>query len=312
MSVSDRHAYKYRCAQCSLAFRTLEKLQLHSHYHMVRAATMCPLCQRNFRSRESLQRHVESEHKNSMSEKQLAQFQASLATMPPLGTLTKKPDSDSSPDSDSKCKEEEIEEIGDEITDKDVKYFDEYMNNKALAEDSYNNPAYKFKCHRCKVAFAKQVYLSAHNKTLMHRRGDKFSYTMEKYMDPNRPYKCDTCKFDRKNFHLKSKLWDKNNWRHFLDLSLQFLLYLLWFKYIFFICIQARKVSLRRTFSWFTTTQFHIFTSRNSWRVPLAAVWRQLHPNHSVTAPRLLTAQLIQLPVRYLPSWPIDTESTNI
>ncbi|GIY95103.1 zinc finger homeobox protein 3 [Caerostris extrusa] len=50
LSVSDRHVYKYRCNQCSLAFKTLEKLQLHSQYHMIRAATKCVLCGRSFRS----------------------------------------------------------------------------------------------------------------------------------------------------------------------------------------------------------------------------------------------------------------------
>lgn len=30
LPVSDRHVYKYRCNQCSLAFKTVEKLQLHS------------------------------------------------------------------------------------------------------------------------------------------------------------------------------------------------------------------------------------------------------------------------------------------
>ena len=61
-TVSERHAYKYRCPQCSLAFKTLEKLQLHSQYHVIRDATKCPLCGRSFRSILSLQKHLESSH----------------------------------------------------------------------------------------------------------------------------------------------------------------------------------------------------------------------------------------------------------
>ena len=54
------------------------------------------------------------------------------------------------------------------------------------------------------VAFTKQGYLSAHNKTLMHRRGDKLHYPTEKFLDPNRPYKCDVCResFTQKNILL--------------------------------------------------------------------------------------------------------------
>ena len=61
-TVSERHAYKYRCPQCSLAFKTLDKLQLHSQYHVIRDATKCPLCGRSFRSILSLQKHLESSH----------------------------------------------------------------------------------------------------------------------------------------------------------------------------------------------------------------------------------------------------------
>ncbi len=87
---------------------------------------------------------------------------------------------------------------------RDQQFFEDYINSQAVAEDSYNDPNRKYKCHRCKVAFTRQSYLTAHNKTLMHRRGDKLNYPMEKYLDPNRPYKCETCKesFTQKNILL--------------------------------------------------------------------------------------------------------------
>ena len=59
LSVSDRHVYKYRCNHCSLAFKTMQKLQIHSQYHAIRAATMCNLCQRSFRTFQALKKHLE-------------------------------------------------------------------------------------------------------------------------------------------------------------------------------------------------------------------------------------------------------------
>nr|XP_006824984.1 PREDICTED: LOW QUALITY PROTEIN: zinc finger homeobox protein 3-like [Saccoglossus kowalevskii] len=62
LPVSERHVYKYRCNQCSLAFKTLEKLQVHSQYHMIRAATKCTICDRSFRSLSALRKHMETNH----------------------------------------------------------------------------------------------------------------------------------------------------------------------------------------------------------------------------------------------------------
>jgi len=78
---------------------------------------------------------------------------------------------------------------------------EEYLNSQNVAEDSYNDPTRKYKCHRCRVAYTRQSYLSAHNKTLYHRKGEKLTYPMEKYLDPNRPFKCEMCKesFTQKN-----------------------------------------------------------------------------------------------------------------
>ena len=78
---------------------------------------------------------------------------------------------------------------------------EEYLNSQNIAEDSYNDPTRKYKCHRCRVAYTRQSYLSAHNKTLYHRKGEKLTYPMEKFLDPNRPFKCEMCKesFTQKN-----------------------------------------------------------------------------------------------------------------
>jgi len=82
-TVSERHAYKYRCPQCSLAFKTLDKLQLHSQYHMIRDATKCPLCGRSFRSILSLQKHLESSH-SELTDEEANVLRQSLLSHPLL------------------------------------------------------------------------------------------------------------------------------------------------------------------------------------------------------------------------------------
>ncbi|XP_036335245.1 zinc finger protein 2 isoform X4 [Rhagoletis pomonella] len=63
--ISERHVYKYRCKHCSLAFKTQEKLSTHLLYHTMRDATKCTLCQRNFRSTQALQKHMDQTHHTS-------------------------------------------------------------------------------------------------------------------------------------------------------------------------------------------------------------------------------------------------------
>lgn len=230
MSVSEKHVYKYRCNQCSLAFKTLEKLQLHSQYHMIRDATKCVLCGRSFRSLVALHKHVESVH-SELTDDELNAYKQSLMNNPLLlaglqgqvldsstNDILKK-ESLRNDDADSVVECEEPKELNtshddsnqndgensdDSITYKDQQFLEDYLNSQAIAEDSYNDPNRKYKCHRCKVAFTRQSYLTAHNKTLLHRKGEKLSYPMEKYLDPNRPYKCDVCKesFTQKNILL--------------------------------------------------------------------------------------------------------------
>ncbi|KAK9876785.1 hypothetical protein WA026_015023 [Henosepilachna vigintioctopunctata] len=229
ISVSEKHVYKYRCNQCSLAFKTLEKLQNHSQYHMIRDATKCVLCGRNFRSLVALHKHVESVH-SELTDEELNTYKHSLMNNPLLlaglqgqvletssNDLLKKDalrtdDADIIDCDDSKeintshddSNQHDGENSDDSIIYKDQQFLEDYLNSQAIAEDSYNDPTRKYKCHRCKVAFTRQSYLTAHNKTLLHRKGEKLSYPMEKYLDPNRPYKCDVCKesFTQKNILL--------------------------------------------------------------------------------------------------------------
>lgn len=230
MSVSEKHVYKYRCNQCSLAFKTLEKLQVHSQYHLIRDATKCVLCGRSFRSVIALHKHVESVH-SELTDEELTAYKQSLMNNPLLlaglqgqvldsstNDILKKEslrhDENEAGDGDESmkelnttnedCNQNEDENSDDSIIYKDQQFLEDYLNSQAIAEDSYNDPNRKYKCHRCKVAFTRQSYLTAHNKTLLHRKGEKLSYPMEKYLDPNRPYKCDVCKesFTQKNILL--------------------------------------------------------------------------------------------------------------
>ena len=216
-NISDRHVYKYRCHQCSLAFKTPEKLQLHSQYHLIRAATQCVLCSRSFRSLEALQRHMETSHQD-MTDGEVETYRQSLLNNPLLGGRgqssgildpattellrreSNRMETDHDDDNDG--------ETGDDAMDTDEpehgNTVEDYLNSQTMAENNYNDPDRKYKCHRCKVAFTRQSYLTSHNKTLLHRKGEKMSYPMEKYLDPNRPFKCDICKesFTQKNILL--------------------------------------------------------------------------------------------------------------
>lgn len=230
MSVSEKHVYKYRCNQCSLAFKTLEKLQVHSQYHLIRDATKCVLCGRSFRSVIALHKHVESVH-SELTDEELTAYKQSLMSNPLLlaglqgqvldsstNDILKKEslrhedvemtaEGDESKElntTNDDSNQNDDENSDDSIIYKDQQFLEDYLNSQAIAEDSYNDPNRKYKCHRCKVAFTRQSYLTAHNKTLLHRKGEKLSYPMEKYLDPNRPYKCDVCKesFTQKNILL--------------------------------------------------------------------------------------------------------------
>jgi AT-binding transcription factor 1 len=256
LSASDRHIYKYKCTQCSLAFKNSEKLEIHNHYHLIRAATKCNYCGQSFSAIATLRKHVELGHAEveesdkrkyfeSMSEnaEALAKILASSGMEKLLTNASLKQESENSTSAfdteksslviadatengsdaaktdlnsnetmdkldraettspaESEKKSEDMD-ASDGSEYKDQQFLEDYMNSQAIAEGGYEDPNRKFKCHRCKVAFTKQNYLTAHNKTLLHRKGDKMSYPMEKYLDPNRPFKCDVCKesFTQKN-----------------------------------------------------------------------------------------------------------------
>ena len=69
-AISEKHVYKYRCSQCSLAFKTQEKLETHSQYHQIRDSTKCKLCDRNFRTVAALLKHIDTGHSDTAGDHQ--------------------------------------------------------------------------------------------------------------------------------------------------------------------------------------------------------------------------------------------------
>ena len=172
LPVSDRHVYKYRCNQCSLAFKTVEKLQLHSQYHVIRAATMCCLCQRSFRTLQALKKHLETSHLE-LSESDIQQLYGGLLMNGDLMVM-----------GDPSLGEEhgilgDDDKDGEE-SDPEEKQSPTGSDSGSLMEDCGSEP----------------------KRALPFRKGPNF--TMEKFLDPSRPFKCTVCKesFTQKNILL--------------------------------------------------------------------------------------------------------------
>lgn len=101
------------------------------------------------------------------------------------------------------AKTENVDYREDDLSSREQQFLEDYINSQPFSEQCYEDPNRKFKCHRCRVAYTKQYYLSVHNKAV-HKKGEKVNYPVEKFLDPNRPYKCDICKesFTQKNILL--------------------------------------------------------------------------------------------------------------
>lgn len=253
--------YQHRCGQCSLAFKTLDQLQVHSYYHVIRSAADCVVCGKSFQSASEAKTHLEKCHMEALTQEQMAKYQAHAAVASSLALLgascldglsnslpmtseatkleTRRPVSGQTESVASRSdeshvnychelstlkSEEQTDYCGREATPKldensnanlsDTgdegistarllqQGFEDYAAGRPDCDGNYS--ALKYKCHRCKVGFPKMSYLSAHNKTLQHRQGSKLSHPLEKYFDPNRPYKCEVCmeSFTQKNILL--------------------------------------------------------------------------------------------------------------
>ncbi|XP_041852190.1 zinc finger homeobox protein 3-like [Melanotaenia boesemani] len=188
--LSDRHGYRFRCSRCSLAFPTQEKLQLHWQYHAMRAATECPLCSRQCRSQEALQRHMQNTH----SQQDSTQGQNTL--LPPHtvqyiehNKYSVQQDFSLSPQVGQEAGEGDDEEIDEEALgmeekeeQKEVKLKEKELVSEGNAgEEDVTEPE-------------KGIQEETASELSSSSLGKKSSNpTMDRYLDPSRPYKCTIC-----------------------------------------------------------------------------------------------------------------------
>uniref|UniRef100_A0AAY4BPE0 Zinc finger homeobox protein 3 n=1 Tax=Denticeps clupeoides TaxID=299321 RepID=A0AAY4BPE0_9TELE len=207
--VSDRHVYKYRCGQCSLAFKTPEKLQLHSQYHAIRAATMCCLCQRSFRSLTALRRHLETSHLE-LSDAQRQQLCGGLLLADPMlgedtSTLMEdgvKEEEDGGPDEKHNANGCETAQVQQEDSGGDTKQRANMPFRKGanLTMEKFLDPQRPFKCTVCKESFTQKNILLVHYNSVSHLHKVKRSLQDSSAGLPepvsnadHKPFKCNTC-----------------------------------------------------------------------------------------------------------------------
>ncbi|XP_053283330.1 zinc finger homeobox protein 3 [Pleuronectes platessa] len=191
-SLSDRHGYRFRCSRCSLAFPTQEKLQTHWQYHAMRAATECPLCSRQCRSQEALQRHIQNTHS------QLDNTQGQNTVLPPHTTQYMEHNTSSvqqefslSPQVGQEAGEGEDEDIeeeeamgieGKEEQEEEVKIKEkDTVGEDDKVEEDLTEPE----------KGSHEEMISEHGSNSLVRKCS--NPTLDRYLDPSRPYKCTIC-----------------------------------------------------------------------------------------------------------------------
>ncbi|XP_019743956.1 zinc finger homeobox protein 3-like isoform X2 [Hippocampus comes] len=191
--LSDRHGYRFRCSRCSLAFPTQEKLQLHWQYHAMRAATECPLCSRQCRSQEALQRHMQNTHsqpdntQNTGSLPHMVHYvehsQSStkdLNMSPPVGQEAGE---------DEELEEEELQEEEEEEDNTEGKEHKEEWRTTDKdpatetggGDEEFTEP---------EKVLNDEIPSEPSSISLMKKSSNP---TMDRYLDPSRPYKCSIC-----------------------------------------------------------------------------------------------------------------------
>ncbi|XP_071824428.1 zinc finger homeobox protein 3-like [Apostichopus japonicus] len=200
-------AYKFKCSQCTLAFKTRDKLMEHDRTHSM---IKCIACQKSFPSPSVLRIHIDTVH-SELSKTDLLQYYNTIprirealgapieeaAPSPPLTPkMVEAKTSDSCPIDDGVSSQKELAKG---LAKEDMT--DDHSEPVVPDEDSYYDPAKKYKCHRCIIGFARQSERTKHERTLQHK--NEQNYMMDRYFDPKRPFKCDLC---RESFTQKSIL----------------------------------------------------------------------------------------------------------
>ncbi|XP_035521087.1 zinc finger homeobox protein 3-like [Morone saxatilis] len=187
--LSDRHGYRFRCSRCSLAFPTQEKLQLHWQYHAMRAATECPLCSRQCRSQEALQRHMQNTHS------QLDNTQGQNTLLPPHSAQYMEHNKSSvqqdfslSPQVGQEAGEDEDEEIEEEALGMEGK--EEPKEEVQLKEKDMVGEVDGGEEDLTEPGPHEEIISEPSSSSLVKKSSNP---TMDRYLDPTRPYKCTIC-----------------------------------------------------------------------------------------------------------------------
>ncbi|KAM3870587.1 zinc finger homeobox protein 3-like [Diretmus argenteus] len=190
---SDRHGYRFRCSRCSLAFPTEEKLQRHWQYHAMRAATECPLCSRRCRSQEALQRHMQNTHsqlENTHGQNTLVlphtaptHLEQSMSSVQQDISLSPQVGQEAGEGEDEEMEEEEA--LG--IEGKDEQREEGKIEEKDIVAEVDGGEEDLMEPERGpQVESGSEPSFSFHVK-----KGS--NPTMDRYLDPSRPYKCTIC-----------------------------------------------------------------------------------------------------------------------
>lgn len=185
--LTDRHGYRFRCSRCSLAFPTQEKLQLHWQYHAMRAATECPLCSRQCRSQEALQRHMQNTHSGQQldnSQGQSTHLLPHTAHYMEQNKSAVQQDFSLSPQIGQEAGEGEEEEMDEEEAlesekKEQLKEIVSEVDEEALADtQKHEEPV------------TEPTLTETTSNSLIRKSSNP---TLDRYLDPSRPYKCTIC-----------------------------------------------------------------------------------------------------------------------
>ncbi|XP_034032505.1 zinc finger homeobox protein 3-like [Thalassophryne amazonica] len=190
--LSDRHGYRFRCSRCSLAFPTQEKLQLHWQYHAMRAATECPLCSRQCRSQEALQRHMQNTHS------QLDNTQAHNTPIMPL-TTQEYTENNKSPVQQELGLSPQVGQEAEDVEEQDIEEeglgMEGKKEEKSEGEIKEKDTVVKLDGGENNLTEPdkgpQDEKVPEHSSTSLVKK--IFNPTMDRYLDPSRPYKCTIC-----------------------------------------------------------------------------------------------------------------------
>ncbi|KAM9502748.1 zinc finger homeobox protein 3-like isoform 1-T1 [Salvelinus alpinus] len=179
---SDCHGYRFRCGRCSLAVRRQKKLQMHWQYHAMRAATECHLCPRRCRSQEALQRHLLNTHLQDLHLQGTHPDQSGAHIQQPISL---------------EGEEEEGESMSEEETDKEEDDEEgEQGKGDEGEEDEKDDPDEEEERPSSGVGDSDQGSRQQEEKEAGSEPNPfskGFNPTLERFLDPARPYKCSFC-----------------------------------------------------------------------------------------------------------------------